>query len=84
MLTHKGWRCRVWSREYADQIHKARRSKVASNRVLASNARPTDYVPGGPLIWWMRPTANAFNRPYFLALLTAADHERPVPPFKTA
>eukprot|EP00972_Heterocapsa_arctica_P037713 5550760-Heterocapsa_arctica.AAC.1 len=31
MLTDKGWRCRVWSREYADQVHKARRSKVASD-----------------------------------------------------
>jgi hypothetical protein len=57
---------------------------VASDRVLARHARPSDYVPGGPLMWWMRTVANAFNRPYFLALLIVAEHRRPVPPFKTA
>jgi hypothetical protein len=80
-LAAKGWRCRVWSHEYADSIRKASRSRVASDRVLA---RPIDYVPGGPLVWWMRPTATTFNRPYFLALLTVDVHKRPVPPFKTA
>jgi len=40
---------------------------------------PKDYVHGDEKVWWLSPTSKTFSFYYFLALLQAASHKKPVP-----
>ena len=69
-LRMEGWQCLV---------KESSRKKKYQAQVM----QPIDYVVGNDKFWWISQSQTTFRAPYFVALLSAAQHGFPVSHFRT-
>jgi hypothetical protein len=89
LLEEQGWICEVGCRAKGRRPKKGKvldndRKVLDNDRASAEPHGPDNpYEQGKPKVWWLRPKQEEFHRWYFLALLLANEHGKPVKHFES-